>query len=96
MAARMWTSFVTDLNPNGHGGEFVLLMDCRPLLVYRRPLYQSIVLTHRWNAVPHIPKWPSYSSKATNFVFRLSRNESYVEADTYRASGMEFINSIAR
>ncbi|OOQ88310.1 carboxylesterase family protein [Penicillium brasilianum] len=65
MAARMWTSFVTDLNPNGHG-------------------------------VPHIPKWSSYSSKATNFVFRLSRNESYVEADTYRASGMEFINSIAR
>lgn len=22
MAARMWTSFVTDLDPNGHGGEF--------------------------------------------------------------------------
>jgi len=22
LAARMWTSFVTDLDPNGHGGEF--------------------------------------------------------------------------
>jgi hypothetical protein len=23
--ARMWTSFVTDLDPNGHGGEFIRL-----------------------------------------------------------------------
>jgi hypothetical protein len=23
VAARMWTSFVTDLNPNGHGGTFL-------------------------------------------------------------------------
>jgi hypothetical protein len=45
MAARMWTSFVTDLNPNGHGGEFVLSIDWRPILVYCRPLYQSIILT---------------------------------------------------
>lgn len=22
LAARMWTSFATDLNPNGHGGMF--------------------------------------------------------------------------
>ncbi|KAJ5175347.1 uncharacterized protein N7482_001224 [Penicillium canariense] len=65
MAARMWTSFVTDLHPNGHG-------------------------------VPHIPHWPRYSAKPANFVFRLSRNESYVEVDTYRASGMEFINSLPR
>ncbi|OQE16712.1 hypothetical protein PENSTE_c023G08461 [Penicillium steckii] len=65
MAARMWTSFVTDLNPNGHGVE-------------------------------KIPKWPRYSSKTANFVFRLPRNGSYIESDSYRASGMAVINSIAR
>ncbi|KAJ5675703.1 hypothetical protein N7462_008600 [Penicillium macrosclerotiorum] len=65
MAARMWTSFVTDLNPNGHG-------------------------------VSRIPEWPRYSTHATNFVFRLPRNESYLEADNYRVSGMAYLNSIAR
>ncbi|KAJ5877215.1 hypothetical protein N7455_000680 [Penicillium solitum] len=65
MAARMWTSFVTDLDPNGHG-------------------------------VSDIAKWPKYSSRATNFVLRLPRNESYVEADTYRVDGIDYINSIAR
>ncbi|KAJ5659236.1 hypothetical protein N7507_005687 [Penicillium longicatenatum] len=65
MAARMWTSFAADLNPNGHG-------------------------------IPSIPTWPSFSSQATNFVFRLPRNESYVEADDYRVAGMQYINSIAR
>ncbi|KAJ5397744.1 hypothetical protein N7509_005857 [Penicillium cosmopolitanum] len=65
MAARMWTSFVTHLNPNGHG-------------------------------LNKIPQWPRYSSKATNFVFRLPRNESYIEADSYRASGISVINNIAR
>ncbi|KAJ5412022.1 uncharacterized protein N7487_006381 [Penicillium crustosum] len=65
MAARMWTSFVADLDPNGHG-------------------------------VSDIAKWPKYSSRATNFVLRLPRNESYIEADTYRAEGIDYINSIAR
>ncbi|RHZ69278.1 hypothetical protein CDV55_107398 [Aspergillus turcosus] len=67
MAARMWTSFVTDLNPNGHG-------------------------------VPQIPPWPKYTpgKKASNFVFRLPRNGSYVERDDYRLDGMDYINSIAR
>lgn len=35
MAARMWTSFVADLNPNGHGGEFVLYSEVLCLM----PLY---------------------------------------------------------
>ncbi|KAF3030899.1 hypothetical protein E8E15_011313 [Penicillium rubens] len=65
MAARMWTSFVADLDPNGHG-------------------------------VSDIAKWPKYSSRTANFVFRLPQNESYIEADTYRADGMDYINSIAR
>jgi hypothetical protein len=33
MAARMWTSFVTDLNPNGHGGESVLYSGMLCLMV---------------------------------------------------------------
>ncbi|KAJ6180361.1 hypothetical protein N7519_010822 [Penicillium mononematosum] len=64
-AARMWTSFVADLDPNGHG-------------------------------VSDVAEWPKYSSRATNFVFRLPQNESYIEADTYRVDGMDYINSIAR
>ncbi|PKX93321.1 putative triacylglycerol lipase (LipA) [Aspergillus novofumigatus IBT 16806] len=69
MAARMWTSFVTDLNPNGHRG-----------------------------IVPQIPQWPKYTpgKKASNFVFRLPMNGSYVERDDYRLDGMDYINSIAR
>jgi triacylglycerol lipase len=35
MAARMWTSFVADLNPNGHGGEPVLY----PKILCLKPLY---------------------------------------------------------
>lgn len=46
--------------------------------------------------VSHIPQWPKYPTKATNFVFRLPRNESYIENDTYRAAGMDVINNIAR
>ncbi|KAJ5788039.1 hypothetical protein N7457_003029 [Penicillium paradoxum] len=65
MAARMWTSFVADLDPNGH-------------------------------SVSGTAEWPKYASRATNFVFRLPRNESYVEADTYRAAGIEYINTIVR
>ncbi|RAH82887.1 alpha/beta-hydrolase [Aspergillus japonicus CBS 114.51] len=67
LAARMWTAFVTDLDPNGHG-------------------------------VDGIPQWPRYTPAdgPANFVFRLPRTESYVEADTYRAEGIEYINSIAR
>ncbi|KAJ6015629.1 Triacylglycerol lipase (LipA) [Penicillium herquei] len=65
MAARMWTSFAADLNPNGHG-------------------------------IPNIPQWPDFSHNASNFVFRLPRNESYIELDDYRTEGMDYINSIAR
>ncbi|KKK23930.1 hypothetical protein P175DRAFT_0481441 [Aspergillus ochraceoroseus IBT 24754] len=68
LAARMWTSFVADLDPNRHG-------------------------------VAEIPQWPRYAhnpSDASNFVFRLPRNQSYVERDTYRADGMAYINTIAR
>ena len=46
--------------------------------------------------VSDIAKWPKYSSRATNFVLRLPRNESYIEADTYRVDGIDYINSIAR
>ncbi|OGE54991.1 hypothetical protein PENARI_c005G11612 [Penicillium arizonense] len=65
LAARMWTSFVADLDPNGHG-------------------------------VADIPEWTRYSDHAANFVFRLPRNESYVEDDGYRADGIKYINGIAR
>jgi triacylglycerol lipase len=76
----MWTSFAANLDPNGHGGEFW----------FSRCL--DVGLT---SVVSHIPKWPEYSSKM-NFVFRLPRNESYVEDDTYRVEGMEAINRIVR
>lgn len=59
-------------------------------------LLNATLLRDVMRVVPSIPQWPRYSSKPTNFVFRLSQNQSYVEADTYRASGMTFINSIAR
>ncbi|PWY64057.1 carboxylesterase family protein [Aspergillus heteromorphus CBS 117.55] len=66
LAARMWTAFATDLDPNGHG-------------------------------VSNIPTWPTYNpSDPQDFVFQLPRTDSYVEADTYRAEGMAYINSIAR
>ncbi|KAL4937647.1 hypothetical protein BDV06DRAFT_232444 [Aspergillus oleicola] len=66
LAASMWASFVTDLDPNGHG-------------------------------VSSIAQWPSYPSETpSNFVFRLPREESYVEDDDYRVGGMEYINSIPR
>ncbi|KAL4787594.1 Alpha/Beta hydrolase protein [Aspergillus varians] len=72
LAACMWTTFVADLDPNGHG-------------------------------VPDIPQWPQYLTKSnstsnnpSNFVFRLPRNESYVEDDDYRVDGMAYINTIPR
>ncbi|KAL4748525.1 hypothetical protein BDW72DRAFT_195736 [Aspergillus terricola var. indicus] len=67
LAARMWASFVTDLDPNGHGDN-------------------------------DIPEWPQYSASASpsNFVFRLPRNESYVEADDYRVDGIAYLNTIPR
>ncbi|KAL2796453.1 Alpha/Beta hydrolase protein [Aspergillus keveii] len=72
LAARMWTSFVVDLDPNGHG-------------------------------VSDIAQWPRYPTKSSstkaqpsNFVFRLSRGESYVEDDTYREEGMAYLNTIPR
>ncbi|KAL4759712.1 putative triacylglycerol lipase (LipA) [Aspergillus foveolatus] len=67
LAARMWASFVTDLDPNGHG-------------------------------IVNIPEWPQYSTSISpsNFVFRLPRNESYVEADDYRVDGIAYLNTIPR
>ncbi|KAJ5108898.1 hypothetical protein N7456_005573 [Penicillium angulare] len=65
LAARMWTSFAADLDPNGHG-------------------------------ISNIPEWSRFSSHTENFVFRLPRDQSYVEADDYRVEGMDYINSIAR
>ncbi|KAE8143921.1 Alpha/Beta hydrolase protein [Aspergillus pseudotamarii] len=65
LAARMWTSFVADLDPNGH-------------------------------KVANIPQWPQYSQEASNLVFRLPKDGSYIEADTYRADGIDYINSIPR
>jgi acetylcholinesterase len=46
--------------------------------------------------VADIPEWTRYSDHAANFVFRLPRNESYVEDDGYRADGIKYINGIAR
>ncbi|OOO06830.1 Carboxylesterase type B [Aspergillus oryzae] len=65
LAARMWTSFVVDLDPNGHN-------------------------------VANIPQWPQYSQETSNFVFRLPKDGSYIETDTYRADGIDYINSIPR
>ncbi|OGM44028.1 carboxylesterase family protein [Aspergillus bombycis] len=65
LAARMWTSFVADLDPNGHN-------------------------------VANTPVWPQYSQETSNFVFRLPKDGSYIEADTYREGGIEYINSIPR
>ncbi|GAB1200241.1 hypothetical protein APSETT444_009611 [Aspergillus pseudonomiae] len=65
LAARMWTSFVADLDPNEHN-------------------------------VANIPVWPQYSQETSNFVFRLPKDGSYIEADTYREDGIEYINSIPR
>ena len=42
-----------------------------------------------------LPEWPSYDIvKPTNMV--LQPGGSYVEADTFRAEGIGFINSVAR
>ncbi|CAG8248610.1 unnamed protein product [Penicillium salamii] len=88
MAARMWTSFVADLDPNGHGGKNFLLNLASGGL-------RLIVDSH---LVSGISRWPKYASgtSASNFVLRLPRTESYTEADTYRAAGIAYINSIAR
>ncbi|KAF9892223.1 hypothetical protein FE257_001999 [Aspergillus nanangensis] len=44
-----------------------------------------------------VPQWTKYTlAKPTNFVFRLPREESYVEEDRDRVEGMEYINSIPR
>ncbi|RDW67168.1 putative triacylglycerol lipase (LipA) [Aspergillus mulundensis] len=67
LAARMWASFVTDLDPNGHG-------------------------------LSDIPQWPEYSASSdpSNFVFRLPRDDSYVEKDDYRVEGIAYLNTIPR
>lgn len=42
-----------------------------------------------------IAEWPAYKLSAPkNFVFR--NDTSYVEDDTYRREGMEYINTILR
>ncbi|KAJ5632333.1 Triacylglycerol lipase (LipA) [Penicillium lividum] len=53
-------------------------------------------LTPNGHGIPSIPTWPRFSSKARNFVFRLPRDESYVETDDYRVAGIDYINNIAR
>lgn len=47
-------------------------------------------------AVANIPQWPQYSQEASNLVFRLPKDGSYIEVDTYRADGIDYINSIPR
>ena len=89
MAARMWTSFVADLDPNGHGGKSstsLILHSCA-----RKPFVDSLI-------VSDIAKWPKYEpgTDVSNFVLRLPRAESYTEADTYRGAGIKYINTIAR
>ncbi|KAL5355894.1 Alpha/Beta hydrolase protein [Aspergillus floccosus] len=48
------------------------------------------------HSVLRIPKWPAYTARPANLVFRLPRNSSYVEEDTDRVEGMAYINSLAR
>ena len=92
LAARMWASFVADLDPNGHGGQLSLSSCALPRYTNDADLI----------AVTGIPKWPRYASPThhqstpANFVFRLPRGDSYVEKDDYRAEGIAYINSIPR
>lgn len=44
--------------------------------------------------VTNIIKWPKYSRNPSNFVFR--SDQSYVEVDTDRKEGVEYINSLVR
>ena len=49
--------------------------------------------TSRGNST--LPYWPKYDlKKPTNMV--LNSNKTYVEADTWRKEGIDFINSVAR
>ncbi|KAF7595633.1 hypothetical protein BBP40_005381 [Aspergillus hancockii] len=64
LAARMWTTFVSDLDPNGHNVE-------------------------------NIQQWPKYSQKTSNFVFRLPKDESYIEDDIYRADAEDEPNELS-
>ena len=49
------------------------------------------------SAVPQIAAWPRYALRdPSNFVFRLPRQESYIEDDTYRKEGMAYLNGIVR
>lgn len=84
LAARMWTSFVVDLDPNGHNGMCLIIIE--KLDIGRNLTY----------AVANIPQWPQYSQETSNFVFRLPKDGSYIETDTYRADGIDYINSIPR
>lgn len=77
----MWTSFAADLDSNAHGGSSTRL-----------------ILSVADDIVPAIPKWEMYTCRqgARNLVFRLPRNESYLEPDKYRKEGMGHANKIAR
>lgn len=47
--------------------------------------------------VSGIPTWPKYNlSDPQDFVFRVPRDESYVEKDTFRTEGIDYINTIVR
>ncbi|KAK4120148.1 carboxylesterase family protein [Parathielavia appendiculata] len=87
LAARIWASFVADLDPNGHGAPMIPKFD---------PANNA-----DGTPVTEIPKWPRYASTThqsnpANFVFRLPMGDSYVEKDDYRAEGIAYINSIQR
>jgi hypothetical protein len=46
------------------------------------------------NVVAGIDYWPRYGNGTSNFVFRT--DQSYVESDTDRAQGVDYINTIVR
>lgn len=47
--------------------------------------------------VSGIPHWPKYNlTDPRDFVFRLPRDGSYVEKDTFRTGGIDYINTIVR
>ena len=80
LVIRMWTSFVYDLNPNGHGSELLNYSSCMVLLIP--------------GLVSNVDKWPRYKNNASNFVFRADK--SYIEKDVDRADAVAYINTIVR
>ena len=87
LMSKSWAAFIHDLDPNGHGGE--LSSRLRFVLIYSN----RTDLTS-FSSVPGIPHWPVYSnSSPQDFVFS-ANTTSHPEADTYRAEGTAFINSM--